>query len=179
MQISSFISLFLDFDGTAWYIKGTSARIFRTFWLSYAWGALLPGSTLLPRPYLILLVFTLLGISGSLLTGFRMARDNLVEFIFLISVSAVVIVAAYMYGVYSMGGALRYRAYLPVARYIFPAIVPIACILVLGWQDLFSLGMRYLKLPRISGIILFIVFITVLNLYLAANVLTHFHPPTG
>jgi hypothetical protein len=179
MQISSIISLFLDYKGTFWYIKDTSARIFRTFWLSFAWGRQMTGSRLLPHPYLILLIFTILGIAGSLITIPRIARDNLNELILLMAVSIAIIVIAYLYGVYIMGGALRYRAFLPVARYIFPAILPLAALLVLGWQGLFSLGMRYLKLPRMSGIILFIVMLVFLNFYMAVNVLNYFHPPIG
>jgi hypothetical protein len=179
MQISSIISLFLDRQGTLWYIRDTSARIFRTFWLSFAWGIQMAGSKLLPRPYLILLIFSLLGIAGSLITIPRIARENRHELILLFVITMSIIIIGYMYGVYTMGGALRYRAYLPVARYIFPAILPIAALLVLGWQGLFSLGKRYLKLPRISGIILFIVLVVFLNLYLAVNVFTFFYPPLG
>lgn len=161
--VSSFIALFLDGPGTRWYISGTAERIFRTFWATFSWGQLqLYPLPWIPQPYRMLLVITILGIAGSVIPMIRTFGPYRTEVIFLILSMVTTILVAFLYGVYAMGGALRFRAYLPVARYVFPAIIPIALVLVTGWYGLLKAAAYTLRFsPKLPGavIILFLVFL--------------------
>ncbi len=57
---------------------------------------------------------------------FKIFKPYPTEGMMLLVIMMTTIVITFLYGIYTMGGALRFRAYLPVARYIFPVIVPIA-----------------------------------------------------
>jgi hypothetical protein len=175
VHISSFISLFLDIPGTKWYTESTGNFIFHTFWAKFCWGQV-PLITILPwlQPYLLLLFITLIGMIGALLTGIELAKLNKNEFAFLFIITAVTIMVALFYGVYTMGGALRFRAFIPTARYIFPAIIPIALVLVCGWQGLLSKASKMLKFPPRSGLILYLGFFISLDLYSIVSVLIFF-----
>jgi len=164
--ISSFIALFYDNPGTSWYIKGTAERIFRTFWATFGWGQVtLYKSSLYPRPYLILLILTLIGIAGSLVSMNKIYKPYPTEVFFLVILMSTTILVAYFYGVYTMGGALRFRAYLPVARYIFPAIVPISLVLVTGWHGIVAVIVKKIKLsPQLFGVV-WILFLVLLDGY--------------
>jgi len=64
-----------------------------------------------------------------------------------------------------MGGALRFRAYLPVARYIFPAIVPISLVLVTGWHGIMIVIVKKIRLsPQLFGVV-WILFLVLLDGY--------------
>lgn len=175
-HISSFIAEFLDLPGTAWYTQTTSKVIFESFWAKFGWGqiSLLSDVTWL-RPYRLLFAITFLGIAGALVIGYKVAKPNGNAFIFLIFVTGTTIIVALLYGVYTMGGALRYRTYFPTARYIFPAVIPIALFLVIGWQALMTWVINKIKLPSQVSTIMYLGFLIVLDLYSFLSVLSYFH----
>ena len=173
--ISSFIALFLDYPGTSWYISSTTDRIFRTFWATFGWGHVsLAEVDWLPRPYLILLVVTALGVAASLVPLGKLFAENKSAVAMVLIAAVITTLVAYLYGVYTMGGALRFRAYIPVARYIFPAIIPIVMILSLGWYDALAFLQQLFHLPKRIPEITVLVFLALLNLYAVFSVLQYY-----
>ena len=177
-HLSSIIALLLDWRGSFWYIKFSGETIFRTFWAKFAWGQV-PLLGLFPyfyRPYFLLLIITLSGLAGSIITGlhwFSYIKWN--SIIFLLIVCIAIIALAFFYGVYTMGGGLLFRTYAPVARYIYPAILPISLILVNGWHELFYWIKRFTKVPAISGGIIYIIFLVGLDIYSVISIVKYFH----
>jgi len=174
-HISSFLSVFLDPPGTTWYTKTAGNFIFDTFWAKFGWGQVpLINNGSWFRPYLFLFIFTLLGIAGSLLTGFRLVKSYKHEYAFLAAVAFLTIVVAILYGVYTMGGALRYRPYIPTARYIFPAIVAISLFLVAGWHGLLAWLSKIFKFPTRLSSFFFSGFLLAVDLYSILSVIIFF-----
>ena len=175
VHISSFLSLFLDIPGTKWYTASTGQVIFQTFWARFCWGQV-PLITVPPLfyPYQILSFITLMGFIGTLLTGFRLFKRYKHEYLFLLVIIGATLLVALFYGVFIMGGALRYRAFIPTARYIFPAIIPISLILVLGWQGISAWVTKLSKIPPKLMTILYWGFLIGLDLFSIASVLVYF-----
>jgi hypothetical protein len=176
IHLSSFSALFLDISGTKWYTVTTSSVIFRSFWAKFGWGQV-PLATFpyLQHPYRVLLVITISGILGAILTGRVLYINNKNEVSFLLITLAVIILMAFFYGVYTMGGALRFRAYFPTARYAFPAILPISIILVSGWRGLFAWVEKKVRISSYIGTTIFIIFLVALDLYSIISVLVYFN----
>ncbi len=175
VHISSFISLFLDIPGTKWYTESAGNIIFHTFWAKFCWGQV-PLINIIPwlNPYLILLLITLLGIIGALFTGIELVKLNKNEFVFLLVVIVITVMVTLLYDVYVMGGSLRFRAYIPTARYVFPAIIPISLVLVAGWQGLLSTAGKVFKFPTRFGPLFYLGFFICLDLYSIVSVLIFF-----
>ncbi len=174
-HISSFISLFLDVPGTKWYTESSGNFIFHTFWAKFCWGQV-PLINITPwlNPYLLLLFITLVGIIGALFTGIELVKLSKNEFAFLFIIIVMTVMMTLFYDVYVMGGSLRFRAYIPTARYIFPAIIPISLILVTGWQGLLSTAAKVLKFPIRFSPLFYLGFFICLDLYSIISVLIFF-----
>ena len=176
-HISSVIALLLDWKGTEWYIKFASETIFRTFWAKFCWGQV-PLIGIFPyfyRPYFVLLIISFLGLIGSIMTGiisYKYIKWN--SSILLLTVCAGIAAFAFFYGVYTMGGGLLFRTYAPVARYIFPAILPISIFLVNGWHEIFVWIKRFTKIPSITGGILYAIFLVALDVYSLTSLVLYF-----
>jgi hypothetical protein len=178
IHISSLISLFLDIPGTKWYTETTGDVVFHTFWASFGWGQvpLISNPTWL-HPYDLLLFITLPGIIGAFLTGLELFKLRWNEFGFLFIIIIVTVLVALFYGVYIMGGALRYRAYIPTARYVYPAIIPISLFLVIGWHGLLIWVKKVMKISVRIGTYLFWGILVGLDIYAITSILFFFYKP--
>lgn len=159
--ISSFIALFLDTPGTSWYLSGTLQRILQTFWAVFGWGQIwLQPLAWFPQPYFYLTIFTILGMISGLISIFIIFKPYRAEIVFLLFIFMATVIVVFFYGIYTMGGALRFRAYLPVARYIFPAIMPISLVLLSGWYGIAHFAAKSLRIPTqwtaVAGILLLV-----------------------
>jgi hypothetical protein len=177
-HISGFISLFLDVPGSKWYTTLTANVIFHTFWARFGWGQVaLINNAKWFHPYDILLFVTLLGIIGTFVFGWVLFKWRKNEFGFLLIVIILTVLVALFYGVYIMGGALRYRPYIPTARYIYPAVVPISLFLVIGWHGLLDWATRLMKISSKVGAYLFCGFLIGLDLFSVFSVVFFFYKP--
>jgi len=178
----SILSLFVDPGGAFWYISATTRIMFRSFWASFGWGQIeLALNRALPVDiYVLLLWITLAGLAGSLLWLLRCRRSiPWAEAAFLLIAILGCLFLAYSYGLYTMGGALRYKAYLPMARYIYPVVIPLAFFLVSGWVEGYH-WIRYVsRSPRWLGVALFFCFLIALDLYALFSVILYYYPPSG
>jgi hypothetical protein len=121
-----------DWPGAGWYYKVTGASLFRTFWATFGWGHVdLSGG----KPYRVLLVITaFLAWGGGI--GLWQKRHKLrweVLFFFFLAAGAI-------WGLTLVRGAhhvLSSFISIPVARYAFPVLFPIALLFAFGantWQ---------------------------------------------
>jgi hypothetical protein len=176
IHFTSFSALFLDIPGTEWYTVATGSAIFRSFWARFGWGQVpLIAFPYFQHPYRLLIMVTILGIVGMILTGRQFVKNNRNEFGFLFVVIGLIFVLAFFYGVYTMGGALRFRAYYPTARYIFPAILPISLILVIGWQGLLAWLNKKTQISSYIGSAIYIIVLAILDLYSLVSVFVYFN----
>jgi hypothetical protein len=142
-KLQSSLALVFDQPGAGWYLRWSAAILFRSFWGKFGWGqvslAVWPGLVL--HPYRFPVVLTLLAVTGVIAMFVRKGQSAPWRVSLLLSsVTAMVVVIALVYGLTTMGGALRFRGYLPVARYIFPAVIPLVGFLTAGWHELFRLA---------------------------------------
>lgn len=141
---------------------------FVPFWNSLArgfWGTFGHLGVLLPTPlYAVFYILTLGGLIGTLVWVVRRwgQRDMpVVQLRLLLGLCSAVIFAVTFWSVTSVSYRVDYQ---PQGRYLFPALAPIALMIVAGWQEL--LGMMHLR--RFTAPLLIL-------LMLAANVVALLH----
>lgn len=153
--ISWTVSL-LDLQGTSWFVQASIHRLFRTFWATFGWGSIpLIGS----KPYRILVVISALGVLGAVGAYFR--RPNKPDLLVAGWLVANILME-FMYALYTgvSMGSITGRAFLPVARFIYPTILAIAAIVCVGWLTLILLlPIKYQN----AGFAVLIVFFLILN----------------
>jgi len=146
----------LDLKGTSWFVQASIERLFRTFWATFGWGSIpLIGS----KPYRALVVISILGLLGAVGAYLRQPnKSDLLVAGWLVAN----IMMEFMYALYTgvSMGSITGRAFLPVARYIYPTILAIMAILCVGWLTLIRLlPIKY----QSAGFAILIVFFLILN----------------
>jgi len=138
-----------DWPGAGWYYRVTSATLFRTFWAVFGWGHVkLLGS----KPYRWLFIVTialLIGAVWGLWNARRSLRWNVI--------TVYALASGMIWGLTTVRGAhhvLSAFISIPVARYAFPALFPIALLFAVGansWQQVLA---RIIKpLQKVPGLI--------------------------
>jgi hypothetical protein len=116
-----------DWAGAGWYYRVTGGSLFRTFWAKFGWGHV---PLLGHKPYRWLLLATVLLTAGGT-WGVWKARHSLrgdVALLYILSLGAA-------WGLAVVRGAhhvLSTFVSIPVARYAFPALFPLALFFALG-----------------------------------------------
>jgi hypothetical protein len=136
------LSTALD-PAAGWYYSASARSLLQTFWGKFGWAHVpLAGH----KPYRLLGVLTLVGIAGAVLALWRQRRK--IHWNVLVVLGAA---AAAAWGLALVRGTnyllLPIRVYLPVARYVFPAAIPSALILCLGWLQWLSLAGDRFRVP--------------------------------
>jgi hypothetical protein len=125
---SLFLSSVLDWPRTSWAYQIVGINLLETFWARLAWGHVSIDETW----YWVLGAATLIGLGGSILilgkwwSAYPVRRKRSV--LYVIFVGIVVWVNALM-----RFHPIRGEIFLPVSRYAYPAIFPIALAIVAGW----------------------------------------------
>jgi len=152
----SIVSTFLD-SSSRWYPINSITYLLRSFWDTYSWGGgrlvNIPG--IIDHPYRILGVLMIL-CSVSFIFYLTHRRNVLpwAALLLLAMLTLAVYGIAYVYGVLTMGGALRFRAYYPSARFIYPVILPISFVLCAGWLGITEKLPRIKKHPHLACLVL-------------------------
>jgi hypothetical protein len=144
----------LDRKGAGWYYLGTSANMLRTFWAKFGWGNVpLVGSS----PYRTLAILTLVGIAGAGWAIWKHRHTLPWEVIPLLGLALLGIwFPAFFRGIGSLFGWL----YVPVARYVSPAILPTVLILNAGWLEILRIPGRWLHMaPNLQYVVYFLFFV--------------------
>ncbi len=121
----------LDWERTGWVYPGTARRLLQSFWAVFRWG----GLTLDPWWYTVLTFLTGVGLVGALVRlvvrGTRYSPEVRWALLFL------GLAAGISWGLAMLRPLPLYpweeKPFIPVARYVYPSIVPTALALVAGW----------------------------------------------
>lgn len=124
----------LDVQGTAWFLKASAARIFRSFWAVFGWGNIhLIGA----NPYRLPLLFTFI---SAILTLFILIKQrskcNFRKIFWFCLAIILSVVYAWFTGI-SMN-SIFVNAYFPVARFVYPAIFPVLFFIIHGWVNILN-----------------------------------------
>lgn len=161
IELTQVIDTLLDFRYTSWYFRMTAVQIFETFWAKFGWAQIRLTSK---WAYYVLLVFTLAGVLGGLIAAIRHRR--MLNFVLLTFGGLVLASVAAFAVLYNLTYAsVIFHAFIPVARYIFPAILLIAIILNIGWLELTSLALPGRQNSRLYAYSVYTISFLVLDLY--------------
>jgi hypothetical protein len=159
---------FFDWDGAGWYYRTTGVVILRTFWAKFGWGEVpLLGS----RPYRWLGGFSLLGVAGAAWLIWRKRSALPWKELFFLGLALIGIwIQAALRGLSSVIG----WTFIPVARYIFPVIIPTILILCAGWLQILSAFGKWFHLaPKVQYGLYFMLF-TGLDIFAIVSII-HFY----
>lgn len=158
---SVILNTILDYQVGGQYYWSALQRLGRTFWAQFAWGQL---SLLGQKPYRPVAALTALGILGSLVYVVRQKmRIDWRVAVFILTFVLLGWMAAFLRGANYV--LIPYKIYLPVARYVYPVIVPTMFLLSLGWFTLLSYPHRWLKLKSSLLYIIQLLPLLVLDMY--------------
>jgi len=154
-RLSLLLTSLLDWSGSGWFLKLSGSRIFRTFWGQFAWGQV---SLIGGKPYRNLAIFTIIGLIGALGWVIRKIWEAyrsgaFAEHLQRIPWGVLVLLGFALVGVWgaSLTRAMIYLSiphfYLPVARYVYPAIIPTVLVLSLGWVEVINWLLSWMRRP--------------------------------
>jgi hypothetical protein len=146
------------------YYTATIKSLLQTFWARFGWAhVVLRGF----RPYTILGIFTLSGLTGALAAFWRKRKEIIHWDVFLFLGLALIGIwgAAFLRGLSSV---LEGRNLIPVARYAYPVIIPTMLILNSGWFEVIRWIEKYLKISQkvlLGMLILCFILLDILSVY--------------
>ena len=148
-----------DFEGVNWHYRMTAHRLFTTFWGQFGWGHV--PLKFGPRPYFLLGVVTVLSILGTIIGLLRRFKSLEWESLLVMGLAALgILVMAVLRGTSHLSVTWLY---LPVARYTYPAIIPIMLVFTVGLLELLRAPGRYIRYPANLPNFLFLTFMLLLN----------------
>jgi hypothetical protein len=165
---SQVLSSLSDIKVSKWYYQATLENLFRTFWAKFGWGhILLVGE----KPYRILLLATLLSITGIVIGTWRMRRSISIEILFFIGITLLALLAAAVgRGIGSLFGTI----FIPGARYVYPGIIFFAFLLCFGWRELIQLLKKRLHIPATYLYSVYIVSFVFLDIYSIYSIMHYY-----
>lgn len=129
-----FLASVLDWQRTGWLYGRVSWNLIETFWARFAWGHI----GLADPFYWFAGILTVLGVAGGLTAIIKddalksIQRKRAWLFLFL---SGLLI---WLSSLMRFHPVLGVRPFIPAARYVYPAIIPTALVLVQGWGGLWE-----------------------------------------
>lgn len=130
---SLLLASLLDGAGGGYLYSTTAAHLFRTYWARFGWGNIPPAAPQLVQQ--MVFFFSLLGLLGAVVGGLRMRREVPWDAVAVMTIAALPL----LFMAVTRGGAYLASPgfYIPTARYIYPAIIPLALLLSCGWLEIF------------------------------------------
>jgi len=133
LRPSLFTTSLYDGSGAGFYYLASAARLFRTFWGWFGWASV---PLLGHKPYRLLLAITLVSLAVTLFwlaAWFRRRKGALPWDV--LGIFALVLLGGWgMALIRGVGYIGLEKLFLPVARYAFPALIPVILVLVAGWS---------------------------------------------
>ena len=167
-ELSMILAALLDWAPASWYYKATSANIFYTFWGKLGWGHI---NLIAYHPYRLLAGVTLIGMLGAAGTLWRFHRRPPWDILTFMGISLLGVWGpAFFRGISSLTGEI----FIPSARYAFPAIIPAALILNVGWLEIFRQGECRLRLPQSAKWIVFSFFFLTLDIIAIVSIARYY-----
>jgi hypothetical protein len=164
----------LDWKGSGWYYRSATSILLRTFWATFGWGHVaLTGH----KPYRFLGILTAIGIVGAAFALWRRRKRLPWGGLMLLGLAALGI-----WGLTYVRGTnyifISASVYYPVARYIYPAIIPTILIWVTGWIEFFRifkrLVERWVHPPFFLGYLIYLLFFIGLDIWSILSI-QHFY----
>ena len=165
----------LDPKTTGWYYYAAARSIFHTFWGMFGWGHVpLIGH----KPYRLVGILTLLGLAGAVVVMLRKwSRLNWSA----IGILGIALISAW--GLALVRGTnyllIPIRVYLPVARYVFPAVIPSVLILCAGWLQALKFISKVFRLPPVVSGATILLGLATLDIYALVSLVTYYGPFYG
>lgn len=121
---------FTDWQTHGWYWRVITTQIFRTFWGKFGWTQVpLTGA----KPYRILLVWSGLTLAGAAIGLIQ--NTSKVRVKTLIFLGTAIAAQVFLVTFRGMGRWFSPSPYIPVGRYLFPALIPISLSFAWGWYE--------------------------------------------
>ncbi len=143
---TSLILSIIDTQGVSLYYEYTVARVFRTFWGVFGWANVAMYGQ---KPYRLFFILTGIYLIG-ILVGLIRKSWNLIWQVFVFF--SVALFLQLLMTVFRGVGSWFWTAYIPVGRYIYPAILPASILLVGGGDQVIRFAH---KITRTSKIFLY------------------------
>ncbi|RCK76376.1 MAG: hypothetical protein ANABAC_0527 [Anaerolineae bacterium] len=135
------------------YLQGAAGHVFQTFWGRFGWGSVpLVGA----NPYSFFGWLTLFILLGNVLSVYQRRNEiawQLIAFLFL-SFFLILVMTLFRHG----GNWIWYEA-MPNARYLMPAILPLAMFIVNGWATLLGSTRPFKDKPILMNVLWFLLLI--------------------
>jgi len=120
----------LDFKGTSWYSTSTLSVIFRSFWAKFGWGEITLMGAKPYRPFYIAMVIMVV---GCILGVKKKSSWSGLQIALWLGINIILSLGYAWFTGISMDSYID-RAYIPVARFIFPSILAILSFFTFGWS---------------------------------------------
>ncbi|HMD88897.1 MAG TPA: hypothetical protein VKF38_07020 [Anaerolineaceae bacterium] len=167
------LSTLLDRHGIGWYYRQTLAGLFRTFWTSLAADRTDRPVITASSSYMLMLL-TFLGVAGALLWMWRKRKTLQWDILFFLGVSLFISGTLVVFR-----GISGFEGQFPIiswARYIDPAILPIASILCAGWLEWLNLLKTKIKFTNATLTAIFIGGLLGISALAMADAIQVIHP---
>ena len=140
-SISLVLSVF-DYPASFPYYFNSVSRIFRTFWAVFGWANVaLFGQ----KPYRIFFILTVIYLAGIMIGLIRKKLNLLPQVLAFLGIAVVLQIAVTFFrGL----GSWFWLTYIPVGRYIFPAILPVCILLMSGADQLIQLAHKTSRINK-------------------------------
>ena len=131
---SQVLASLLDWEASSSYYRSAAANLMRTFWAKFGWGHV---PLLGRKPYRLLAGVTAMGMAGLGLALWRRRRT-----LPSLPWASLMVLGLALLGIWGIGlvrGAGSFwtsGAFIPSARFVYPAIIPTTLILSLGWLEI-------------------------------------------
>ncbi len=171
---SLFITSLYDRAGAAIYFNYSSARIFRTFWGWFGWGSV---QLLGHKPYRILLVITLISLALTIayMANGLWRRKYSIPWDILLIFGLVLLGGWGMTLIRGAGYIVLDKLFLPVARYGFPALIPVLLLLSAGWAETVNGWMSKRITIRFMFAVLQFAFLLGLQIWSVITLVLHYY----
>ncbi len=127
---ASHLLSFTDLETSGWYLRVILVRTFRTFWGKFGWTHI---SLLGSKPFRIILAWCGLTMIGVVIGLFCNASKIQVKT--LIFPGTAIAAQIFLVTFRGMGRWFSPSPYIPVGRYLFPALIPISLVFAWGWFE--------------------------------------------
>ncbi len=119
-----------DQSAAGWFYRNSIGQLGRTFWGRFGWGNV---SLIGQKPYRPLAGLTILGLIGAIVALGRIHHRINWKVTFILTLAIMIVWLATLFRGSSF--ILDRAHFLPVARYVFPVVIPMTLALVLGWHE--------------------------------------------
>ncbi len=169
---SQVLASLLDWEASLAYYRSAAANLMRTFWAKFGWGHV---PLLGRKPYRLLAGVTAIGMAGLGLALWRRRRT-----LRSLPWASLTLLGLALLGIWGMGlarGAGSFWtswAFIPSARFVYPAIIPTALVLSLGWLEIERRVWRRSRSQAGMLPVLTLVFFLALDVFALVSLVTYY-----